>query len=101
MIEINFKYKEKNTVIKCQKSDLFKDVYENFAKKLSLDKDDIFFFYQDEEINTEFDSYIDQLFEQEVKKKKRVEIRVCLRRRFSVRFNYNGEKDLNFKEKLS
>ena len=41
MIEINFKYKEKNTVIKCQKSDLFKDVYENFAKKLSLDKDDL------------------------------------------------------------
>ena len=99
MIEINFKYKGKKNIIKCQKSDLFKTVYENFAKKLSLDIDDIFFIYQEEEINTELDLYVEQQFEKEVKKKKRVEIMVCNRKSFIVRFSYNGkDKDLKFKE---
>ena len=55
MIEINFKYNRKKNIIKCQKSDLFGNVCENFAKKLSLDINDIFFIHQAEEINTELD----------------------------------------------
>lgn len=72
MIQINFKYNKKKNIIKCQKSDLFKNVCENFTKKLSLDIDNIFFIYQAEEINTELDSSIEQIFEQEVKRKKKL-----------------------------
>ena len=57
MIEINFKFQDKDNIIKSSITRLFKDVCEEFAKKVKADLDYLIFIYQGEKINLEIDYY--------------------------------------------
>ena len=98
MMEINFKYKEKNHVIKCQKSDIFREVCEKFAKKYSINIKKIFFIFKGTKINLDEDSYVEQQFNLEhietknIKKKNRIEVLVCDESPFIIAFSYEGTK---------
>ena len=95
-MEINFKYKEKNHVIKCQKSDVFKEVCENFVKKYSLNIDKIFFIFKGTKINLDENSYVEQQFNLEhidvknIKNKNRIEVLVYDESPFIITFFHEG-----------
>ena len=95
-MEINFKYKEKNHVIKCQKSDVFREVCENFVKKYSLNIDKIFFIFKGTKINLDENSYVEQQFNLEhidvknIKKKNRIEVLVYDESPFIITFFHEG-----------
>ena len=95
-MEINFKYKEKNHVIKCQKSDVFREVCENFVKKYSLNIDKIFFIFKGTKINLDENSYVEQQFNLEnkdaknIKKKNRIEVLVYDESPFTITFFHEG-----------
>ena len=95
-MEINFKYKEKNHVIKCQKSDVFREVCENFVKKYSLNIDKIFFIFKGTKINLDENSYVEQQFNLEhidvknIKNKNRIEVLVYDESPFIITFFHEG-----------
>ena len=92
MIEINFKYKEKNNIIKCNKEDLIKQVCTNFAEQTDLDIDNIFFIYEGRKLNLELNFTITEQFrldDKKNKKKKRIDLVVCEEAPFKIKFLYN------------
>ena len=95
-MEINLKYKGKNHVIKCQKSDVFKEVCENFVKKYSLNIDKIFFIFKGTKINLDENAYVEQQFNLESidaknnKKKIRIEVLVYDESPFIITFFHEG-----------
>ena len=90
MIEINFKFQGKDNVIKSSTTRLFKDVCEEFAKKVKADLDYLIFIYHDEKINLEMDYYVGQQLNLEFESdNKRVNILVY-KSSFTVEFIYQG-----------
>ena len=62
MIEINFKFKGQDNIIKCNTSTYFNEICEEFAKKQSLDIQDLNIFYNDSKINLEIELLVSQQF---------------------------------------
>ena len=94
MIEINFKYREKNNIIKCNKEDLIKQVCINFAEQTDLDIENIFFIYEGRKLNLELNFTINEQFrldDKKNKKKKRIDLEVCEEFPFKIKFLYNEE----------
>ena len=89
MIEINFKFKNKDNIIKCDIGQLFKDVCEEFAKKAEVDLDYTFFIYNGVKINLAMNYYVGQQFNLE-SDNKQVELFVFQEIPFSVIFKYKG-----------
>ena len=91
MIEINFMFQGKDNVIKSSTTRLFKDVCEEFAKKVNVDLDCIIFIHNGLKINLEMDYYVGQQFNLDFEfGNKRVDILVYQENPFSVVFNYQG-----------
>ena len=91
MIEINFKFQGKDNIIKSSTTRLFKDICEEFAKKVKADLDYLIFIYHDEKINLEMDYYVGQQFNLEFESdNKRVDILVYQEIPFNVIFKYQG-----------
>ena len=75
MIEIQFIFKNKKHIIKCENSDKIRDICENFAKEVSLDIDNLIFFDNGIKLNLEMDLYVEQQFNLE--KNTNYEVRIC------------------------
>ena len=90
MIEINFKFKNKDNIIKCDVGRLFKDVCEEFALKAKVDLDYTFFIYNGEKINLAMNNYVGQQFNLGSEDNKQVELFVFQEIPFSVKFTYKG-----------
>ena len=94
MIEIQFIFKNKKHIIKCENSDKIRDICENFAKEVSLDIDNLIFFDNGIKLNLEMDLYVEQQFnlEKNTKKKKlkKVELLVFEETPFYIKFFSTG-----------
>ena len=94
MIEIQFIFKNKKHIIKCENSDKIRDICENFAKEVSLDLDNLIFFDNGIKLNLEMDLYVEQQFnlEKNTKKKKlkKVELLVFEETPFYIKFFSTG-----------
>ena len=90
MIEINFKFKNQDNIIKCDIGRLFKDVCEEFAKKVKVDLDYTFFIYNGVKINLAMNYYVGQQFNLESEDNKQVELIVFQEIPFSIVFKYKG-----------
>ena len=94
MIEIQFIFKNKKHIIKCENSDKIRDICENFAKEVSLDLDNLIFFDNGIKLNLEMDLYVEQQFnlEKNTKKKKlkKVELLVFEQTPFYIKFFSTG-----------
>ena len=93
MIEINFKFREKDNIIECETGRVFKDVCLEFSNKLKLDLDYIIFIYRGIKINLEKNLYVGQELDvenPELQGKKRFELLVFEESAFSVIFKYQG-----------
>lgn len=66
MIEINFKFKEKNNIIKSETTTYFNDICEEFARNQSLDIEDLNIFYKGTKLNLEMNLFVGQQFELEL-----------------------------------
>ena len=95
MIEINFKFKEKDNIIKCDIGRVFKEVCEEFAVKLKLDIDNIFFIYKGIKINLSKGYLVGQEFEIENEFEfRRIELLVYEENPFTIIFQYQGKNYL-------
>ena len=90
MMEIKFNYKNKSQIIKCNLTDLIKDVCENFANKNSLDIDNLLFVNEGKTINLNSGFYVEQQFkffsDKKQKKLRKAELLVIQKARFLVTF---------------
>ena len=89
-MEIKFNYKNKSQIIKCNLTDLIKDVCENFANKNSLDIDNLLFVNEGKTINLNSGFYVEQQFkffsDKKQKKLRKAELLVIQKARFLVTF---------------
>ena len=73
-MEINFKYQERNYIVKYNEADLIKDVCKKFAEDNNLDFDYIYFVYEEEKIDFNLELFVRQLYDlkiiQKIKNKK-------------------------------
>ena len=53
MVEINFNYENVNTTIQCNHEDKIKDIINIFLKKNGIKENNLFFYYDEKEINNE------------------------------------------------
>ena len=45
MVEIEFSYKQKNTIIQCQLNNKMIDIYKKFSSKIGIDINSVYFLY--------------------------------------------------------
>ena len=90
-MENKFNYKNKSQIIKCNLTDLIKDVCENFANKNSLDIDNLLFVNEGKTINLNSGFYVEQQFkffsDKKKKKLRKAELLVIQKTGFLVTFN--------------
>ena len=91
MIEINFKYKKKNNIIKCKEDDNIGDVCQQFKDQVKLKN--IFFIYEEKKINLELNMRISDLLHLDYnkKRKKRYEI-IVYDEAIQVKIGYSGKE---------
>ena len=94
MIEINFRYQGKDSLIKCYESELIEDVCEKFAKDNALDLDNLYFFYKGEKINFHLGLFVEQQYSlknnSSSNETKRMDIDIYEESPFYMKFFYNG-----------
>ena len=94
MIEINFRYLGKDSLIKCYESELIEDVCEKFAKDNALDLDNLYFFYKGEKINFHLGLFVEQQYSlknnSSSNETKRMDIDIYEESPFYMKFFYNG-----------
>ena len=87
MIEIIFKFNSQKYNIEYNEPKTLKEICEDFAQKHSLDKNDIFLIYKDEEVNLNTELYVEEQFNLlKNKTKKILEFSVCKRPKFQIIF---------------
>ena len=89
MIEVVFKYKDKEFIINYDRPRKLKEICEEFATKQSLDMNDIFFTYKYEKVNLNTELYLEQQFN--LKNKTRIEFLVIRETPFQIIFLYSGK----------
>ena len=102
MIEVHFMFQGKDHIIECHVEMLFRDVSEEFAKKVNEDLDTIFFIFNGKKIDLAMYYYsIGQAFNLDFQKEKqRIDLLVFQENIFSIKFIYQG-KDYTINAKLS
>ena len=89
MIEVVFKYKDKEFIINYDTPRKLKEICEEFAKNQSLDMNDIFFTYEYEKVNLNTELYLEQQFN--LKNKTRIEFSVIRETPFQIIFFFSGK----------
>ena len=64
MIDINFKYKNKDNIIQCNRVNTIKDICNKFITENALDEDNIYFVYNGIKINLEQNLFLEKIFEE-------------------------------------
>ena len=92
MIEMHFMFKEEDHIVDCHVERLFKDVVEEFAKKVNEDLETIFFIYKGKKIDlSNYYNYVGQVFNLVFQKEKqRIDLLVFQENLFSIKFIYQG-----------
>ena len=104
MLEIIFKYNNKNYIFDYTEPKKLKEILEEFAKNNSLDVNDIFLIYEGEKVNLNTELYIEEQFGL-IKKKnvKRLEFLVLKETPFQIIFAYPKKRiiiKVNLNEKM-
>ena len=93
MIDIIFKYKNKDFPIEYNEPRKPKEIFEEFLNSQSLDKDETFLMHKDEKVNLNIEMYIEEQFNLIKKKnKKRLVFFVCKETPFQIIFMFSGKK---------
>ena len=104
MLEIIFKYNNKNYIFDYTEPKKLKEILEEFAKNNSLDVNDIFLIYEDEKVNLNTELYIEEQFGLLKKKNvKRLEFLVLKETPFQIIFAYPKKRiiiKVNLNEKM-
>ena len=104
MIDINFKYKNKDNIIQCNRVNTIKDICNKFITENALDEDNIYFVYNGIKINLEQNLFLEKIFEEwngnVGNNQQYLEILVLEEYSFIIEFNYNS-KISNLKVKIS
>ena len=104
MLEIIFKYNNKNYIFDYTEPKKLKEILEEFAKNNSLDVNDIFLIYEGEKVNLNTELYIEEQFGLLKKKNvKRLEFLVLKETPFQIIFAYPKKRiiiKVNLNEKM-
>ena len=89
---MHFMFKEEDNIVDCHVERLFKDVVEEFAKKVNEDLETIFFIYKGKKIDlSNYYNYVGQVFNLVFQKEKqRIDLLVFQENLFSIKFIYQG-----------
>ena len=89
---MHFMFKEEDHIVDCDVERLFKDVVEEFAKKVNEDLETIFFIYKGKKIDlSNYYNYVGQVFNLVFQKEKqRIDLLVFQENLFSIKFIYQG-----------
>ena len=101
MVEVEFKYKGKNLIYKCNKEDKLKDIFKKFKKYAEIDDDNLnihYFYGENEIINDEF--LIEEIANYFDKKKSKIIIKVEIERDEKEEVNYKNIICPECKEKI-
>ena len=89
---MHFMFKEEDHIVDCDVERLFKDVVEEFAKKVNEDLETIFFIFKGKKIDlSNYYNYVGQVFNLDFQKEKqRIDLLVFQENLFSIKFIYQG-----------
>ena len=92
MIEMHFMFKGQDHIIDCHVEMFFKDVAEEFAKKVNEGLEMIFFIFEEKKLDlSNYYNYVGQVFNLKFQKEKqRIDLLVFKENLFSIKFIYQG-----------
>ena len=101
MVEVEFKYKGKKWIYKCNKDDKLKDIFKKFKKYAEIDDDNLnihYLYSENEIINDEFS--LEEIANYQDKKKSKMVIKVDIERDEKEEVNYKNIICPECKEKI-